>query len=212
MSYIEKTLVYIFNSIGHLVCHQLPERTLWIGGRYLPVCARCTGAYLGFYIGYLLLPMRKKEACGPPNLWITLFMVAPMILDAGTQIIGLRTSTNELRLVTGLLFGVALAPFLVYSLAQIPTIRRLPILRNFLPKRVALDDKNPWLSRQALGFGLMIALALFFLINSIVGSTDNLFYWLLSPLTIFSVILYIFILPIFLVISLIAYLKKRFNT
>ncbi|MDH5624026.1 MAG: DUF2085 domain-containing protein, partial [Candidatus Bathyarchaeota archaeon] len=102
MSYIEKTLVYIFNSIGHLVCHQLPERTLWIGGRYLPVCARCTGAYLGFYIGYLLLPMRKKEACGPPNLWITLFMVAPMILDAGTQIVGLRTSTNELRLVTGL--------------------------------------------------------------------------------------------------------------
>jgi len=211
MSYIEDTLVHIFNYIGHLVCHQIPERTLWIGGRYLPVCARDTGAYLGFYIGYLLLSMRKKEACGPPNLWITLFMVAPMIVDAVTQFIGLRTSTNELRLVTGLLFGAALAPFLVYSLAQIPTSRKIPILRNFLPKSVKLDDKNSWLSHQTLGFGLLIAVTLFFLINSIAGSTNHLFYWLLSPLIIISVVLHIFLLPIFLAISLLIYLKKRFN-
>lgn len=211
MSYIEDTLACIFNYIGHLVCHQLPDRNLWIGGHYLPVCARCTGAYLGFYIGYLLLPMRKKEACGPPNLWITSLMVAPMIFDAGTQLIGLRTSTNELRLVTGLLFGAALSPFLVYSLAQIPTSTKLPILRNFLPKRVEFDDRNPWLSYQALGLGSMIALILFFFINSVVGSTNHLFYWLLSSLTIFSIVLHIFILPIFLVISLIAYLRKRVN-
>lgn len=211
MSYIENTLVYIFNCLGDLVCHQLLDRNLWIGGRYLPVCARCAGAYLGFYIGYLLLPMRKKEACGPPNLWITFLMVAPMIFDAGTQLIGLRTSTNELRLVTGLLFGAALVPLLVYSLAQIPTSTRLPILRNFLPKRVEFDDRNPWLSHQALGVGLIIALTLFFLIDSIVGSTNPFFYWLLSPLTIFSIVLHIFILPVFLVISFVAYLKKRFN-
>jgi len=211
MFYIEDTLVHIFNYVGHLVCHQLPERTLWIGGRYLPVCARCTGAYLGFYVGYLLLPMRKKEACGPPNLWITLFMVTPIMVDAGTQYIGLRTSTNELRLVTGLLFGVSLAPFLVYSLSQIPTSRKIPILRDFLPNSVKLDDKDSWLGYQALGFGLLIAVASFFLINSIVGSINQLFYWLLSPLIIISVVLHIFLLPIFLAISLLAYLKKRFN-
>jgi len=203
--------VHIFNYVGHLVCHQLPERTLFIGGRYLPVCARDTGAYLGFYVGYLLLPMRRKEACGPPNLWITLFMVAPMIIDAATQWIGLRTSTNELRLVTGLFFGVALAPFLVYSLSQIPTSRRLPILRNFLPQSVRLDDKDSWLGYKVLGFGLLMAVALFFLINSIVGSTNHLFYWLLSPLIIVSVVLHIFLLPIFLVISFLVYARKRFN-
>jgi len=211
MSPIEDVFVHIFNYVGHLVCHQLPERTLFIGGRYLPVCARDTGAYLGFYVGYLLLPMRRKEACGPPNLWITLLMVAPMIIDVATQWIGFRTSTNELRLVTGLLFGVALAPLLVYSLSQIPTSRRLPILRNFLPKSVRLDDKNPWLGYKALGFGLLIAVALFFLINSIEGSANHLFYWLLSPLIIISVVLHIFLLPIFLVISFLVYVRKRFN-
>jgi len=175
------------------------------------VCARDTGAYLGFYIGYLLLPMRKKEACGPPNLWITLFMVAPMIVDAATQFVGLRTSTNELRLMTGLLFGAALAPLLIYLLSQVPTSRRVPIVRNFLPNSVRLDDKNSWLSYRALGFGLLISVALFFLINSVVGSTSHLFYWLLSPLIIISVVLHIFLLPIFLAISLLIYLKKRFN-
>jgi len=208
---IEGILVYILNYIGHLVCHQIPERTLWIGGRYLPVCARDTGVYLGFYIGYLLLPMRRKEACGPPNLWITLFMIAPMIVDAATQWIGLRTSTNELRLLTGLLFGAALVPFLVYLLAQIPTSRRLPILRNFLPKSVKLDDKNSWLNYQALGFGLLTAVALFFLINSVIGSTNHFFYWLLSSLIIISIVLHIFLLPIFLAISFLVYLKKKFN-
>jgi uncharacterized membrane protein len=211
MSYIEDTLVRIFGYVGHLVCHQSTECILWIGGRYLPLCARCTGVYLGFYIGYLLLPMRRKEAYGPPNLWITLFMVAPMIVDAATQFIGLRTSTNELRLVTGLLFGTALAPFLVYSLAQISISRSLPILRNFLPKSVKLDDKNSWLNGQALGFGLLIAVASFFFINSIRGSTHPFFYWLLSSLIIVSVVLHIFLLPIFLAISFLVYLKKRFN-
>ena len=210
MSYIEDTLVYVLNYIGHLVCHQVPERNLWIGGRYLPVCARCTGAYLGFYIGYLLLHMRKKEACGPPNLWITFFMVTPMIVDAGTQIVSFRTSTNEIRLVTGLFFGVALAPFLVYLLSQIPTSRKVPILRNFLPNSVRLDDKDSWLGYRALGFGLLIAVALFFLINSIVGSTNHLFYWLLSPLIIISVVLHIFLLPIFLAVSFLLCLKRRF--
>lgn len=211
MSYIEDTLVDVFNYIGSLVCHQFPERTLWVGGRYLPVCARDTGAYLGFYIGYLLVPLRKKEACGPPNLWMTLLMVAPLILDGGTQLAGFRTSTNELRLVTGLLFGAALAPFLVYLLGQIPTCSRLPILQNFLPIGVKLDDRNSWLSHQTLGLGLVVVVASFGLVNSVVGSTYSLFYWLLSTPIIISIVLHLFLLPIFLVLILSIYLKERWQ-
>ena len=33
-------------AIGHLVCHQLPERSFYLGGVALPVCARCTGIYV----------------------------------------------------------------------------------------------------------------------------------------------------------------------
>jgi hypothetical protein len=43
-------LVY---AIGSLVCHQLPERSFHLWTRQLPVCARCTGIYVGAAIGSL---------------------------------------------------------------------------------------------------------------------------------------------------------------
>lgn len=211
MAPIEDIFVNIFNFIGRLVCHQVPERTLVIGSHYLPVCARCTGTYLGFYVGYLLLPMRKKEAYGPPNLWVIFLMVTPMTIDVATQWFGFRTSANELRLMTGLLFGTALAPLLVYSISQIPTSRRIPVIRHFLPKSVRFDDKSSWLGCRALSLGLLTAVALFFSINSIVGSTNHFFYWSLSSLIISSVVLHIFFLPIFLAFSFLIYIRKRLN-
>jgi uncharacterized membrane protein len=33
--------------IGGLICHQLPERSFYFRGAQLPVCARCTGLYVG---------------------------------------------------------------------------------------------------------------------------------------------------------------------
>jgi len=209
MSSMEDVLVSILNYIGRLVCHQIPERTLLLGGYYLPVCARDTGIYLGFFVGYLLLSVRRKKARGPPHLLTMLFMVTPMVIDGGIQLIGFRTSTNELRLLTGLLFGTALSPFLLYLLLLVPLSQRLPILRTFLPKEVKLDDKDSWLSFKALSLGSLIDVASFLLINSVVGSINHLFYWLLSPLVIISIVLHIFLLPIFLIISLLAYLRTK---
>jgi len=34
-------------SIGRLICHQLPERSFHLWRATLPVCARCTGIYVG---------------------------------------------------------------------------------------------------------------------------------------------------------------------
>lgn len=136
-------------------------------------------------------------------------MVTPMIVDAGTQLFGLRTSTNELRLITGLFFGIALAPLLVYLLAIVPLSKKVPILRNFLPKNTELDNKNKWLNNLALGIGSLLAVASFFAINSVVGSNNSLFYWAISSLVIVSVIWHIFLLPIFLIISFLFSLKTK---
>jgi len=200
MSAVDDPILFLFNSIGSLVCHQSPERTLWVGGHYLPVCARDTGAYVGLLLGYFLLPLRKKDADGPPNLWIALLMVMPMIVDAGTQWVGLRTSTNELRLITGLLFGISVSPLLVYLFSLVPSAKKVPILKGFLPQTVELDSRNRWLSHSALIIGSVIGVASFFAINSVVGSVDSVFYWLLSSLIITSVIWHIAFLPIFLTI------------
>src|SRR4051812_17680383 len=34
-------------AVGQFVCHQLPARSFHLWGAQLPVCARCTGVYLG---------------------------------------------------------------------------------------------------------------------------------------------------------------------
>jgi uncharacterized membrane protein len=43
---------FIF-AAGSLICHQRPERSFFIDGHQLPVCARCTGLYLSGALGLL---------------------------------------------------------------------------------------------------------------------------------------------------------------
>src|SRR5918994_6016912 len=37
---------------GSMICHQLPDRSFFIDGRQLPVCARCTGLYISGAVGF----------------------------------------------------------------------------------------------------------------------------------------------------------------
>ena len=208
MSSLEETLTSIFNFIGSLVCHQMPERTFQIGGNSLPVCARDTGVYIGFLTGYPLVFMSRKGGSGPPNPWFTLSMALPMMLDALTQFFGLRTSTNELRLITGLLFGTSLSPFMIYLLSLVPLSRRVPILKGLLPSEAKIGGKDPWLSAKALSFGLAADLVLFLLIEASAGSTSRILYWLYGSLIIFSIIWHTFLLPTFLLIAALHHLKE----
>jgi predicted membrane protein DUF2085 len=49
----ESLLILAVYGIGSLVCHQLPERSYHLWTAQLPVCARCTGIYLGAVVGIL---------------------------------------------------------------------------------------------------------------------------------------------------------------
>ena len=40
-------------AVGSMICHQLPERSFFLDGRQLPVCARCTGLYVSGAAGFL---------------------------------------------------------------------------------------------------------------------------------------------------------------
>jgi uncharacterized membrane protein len=204
---LAEELVRIFNLVGGLVCHQRPERTLWVGGRYLPVCARDTGAYIGMVLGYaILLSMRKKEASGPPHLHVTLAMILPLIFDSVGQAFGFWTSTNDLRLMTGLLFGAAIAPLLVYALSLPATKGRIPIIGKVQPRNAILDSKDYWLGAGTLGVGIAVSVVLFFAIRSLDGSQFSLFYWLLSIQIVAAIVWHFFVLPLLLVVGL---LRKR---
>ena len=84
------------------VCHQQPERSLWVAGLPLAVCARCAGIYLGALLGLLLnLPSRRTL------LLAALILVA---VDWATEAAGLHPPWLLLRFLTGALAGLAAAP------------------------------------------------------------------------------------------------------
>ncbi len=203
-------LINLFNFIGSLICHQRPDRTLFVGGHYLPVCARDTGIFVGLIVGYLLIIVfRNKKAKGPPNLLVAMAMMLPLLIDSFSQLFGFWTSTNDLRLLTGLLFGSALAPLLTYALALPPLNGNLPFLRNLVPAAVAPDSKDYWLSAKSLCIGIAFSCVLFFAIRAVNGSELVLFYWMLSIPLIIVAIMHFFVLPILLLISALALVVHR---
>lgn len=104
----------LFKAVGYGLCHQLPERSLFGGGYQLSVCARDTGIYFGFALGLAalsILARRTRPAELPrwPVLVLIGLFVAAMGFDGITSYAGLRVTTNDLRLATGLVTGWGLA-------------------------------------------------------------------------------------------------------
>lgn len=89
------------------ICHQLPERSFFLFGGQLPVCARCTGIYFGALVGSFFV--RQKS----PSPWFLVVAMIPLALDGVTQLF-FRESTNVIRLATGLIAGFA-AVFYLYA-------------------------------------------------------------------------------------------------
>lgn len=94
-------------SKGNIICHGLPDRSLHIKGHKFPVCARCTGLYLGSFtiIGLVLIFNWGFNL----NLFILGFlMIILTFIDGLTQYLVLRKSNNTVRFLTGLIGGIGL--------------------------------------------------------------------------------------------------------
>lgn len=102
--------------LGYGLCHQLPDRSFFGGGLQVPVCARDTGIYAGFAIGLIVLYLahrgrRPSEMPPWPVMLLLGSFIGIMVLDGVTSYAGLRTTTNGIRLLTGLTTGFALSAF-----------------------------------------------------------------------------------------------------
>lgn len=96
------------NVFTRLICHRIPDRTFNIMGYYFPVCARCTGFYIGAFSYFIYVYYVYVQYTGILII-LAILMTIPTFLDGFTQLMGVRDSNNILRLVTGLLGGIGLA-------------------------------------------------------------------------------------------------------
>ena len=82
-----------------LGCHQKPERSFFIKGYQMPVCARCSGVFIGYLIAI------------PLYLWLSISWIVAlagcgiMLFDWGIQAMTRKESTNIRRLITGIFGG-----------------------------------------------------------------------------------------------------------
>jgi uncharacterized membrane protein len=104
--------------LGFAVCHQIASHTIEIGGKLLPLCARCTGMYLGTLVGLAFLADGKKRSVRPSlakiivlALLFLVFLVDGVnsMLSTFFKVAPLYPPSNLLRLSTGLLMGMILA-------------------------------------------------------------------------------------------------------
>lgn len=78
-------------------CHQRPERSFFIKGWQMPVCARCTGVLIGHILSLFVIGKRLP-------LMLPVCCCLTTLADWTAQQLG-KLSTNPRRLITGILGG-----------------------------------------------------------------------------------------------------------
>lgn len=104
-------------AVGHIVCHQLPARSFHLWTASLPVCARCTGIYLGAAIAAIVLSAvrgRRGEATmtGSGDVEPRHVLLAALAPTAATLIFEWTTGVTPshwIRALAGAPLGAAVA-------------------------------------------------------------------------------------------------------
>ena len=101
------------------LCHQLPERSFWLSGFPLAVCARCLGLYGGFAVGMLVLIASSLTTASATTLLKVLAASwLPLMVDGFGRWFGLFENTPFTRFITGSIAGAGVAYFVAAVIAQ----------------------------------------------------------------------------------------------
>jgi uncharacterized membrane protein len=101
-------------------CHQLPERSLFVFGCVMPVCARCFAIYVGFLASTLIYPLfYPVDNMRMQDKRLLIAALIPIAVDGGLQLVSSYESTNLLRLITGFICGGAVAFYLLPAYNEI---------------------------------------------------------------------------------------------
>ena len=83
-------------------CHQKANRSFFLYNYQFPICARCTGLLLGYFLGIIILFIGKI------SLTLSIAFIITMFIDWFVQYKGIKISNNYRRLFTGSLCGIGI--------------------------------------------------------------------------------------------------------
>ena len=108
--YIWLKLMYLGNSCG---CHQIAKRSFNIKGYQFPICARCTGTWIGYVLSIGLYKYFMH------SIFIDISFCLVMLLDWLVQRLKICESTNTRRLFTGTLCGYGFMNLFILLIVKI---------------------------------------------------------------------------------------------
>ncbi len=104
-------LTCLVDVLTGLICHKLSERSLFIDGNFLPLCARCTGIYIGVFLSFLFIYIKGRfSSLKPFSISCTVYAVflLPMLWDGYSSYLNFRETSNFIRLLTGTALGATI--------------------------------------------------------------------------------------------------------
>jgi uncharacterized membrane protein len=116
-------IVYLF--CGR-ICHQIAERSFFVDGAQLPVCARCLGTYAGAAVALLYASGARRSgspAANPKRSRHTYVLLGALALNGLTfaaEWSDLWHLSNAMRAVAGAALGVAVAFAIRQALHRAP--------------------------------------------------------------------------------------------
>lgn len=133
--YITNNMPFPWSAVYHsgdLLCHQKPERSLFLNGNQMPFCTRCTAIWIGLAVGLGFMLIYTVELQTKFLIAIAISL-APMGVDGIGQLFGFWESTNVLRVLTGvpagMICGIALG-IIFDELQSLPFFRRLGVFQK----------------------------------------------------------------------------------
>jgi uncharacterized membrane protein len=163
------------DAIGYAVCHRIDVRSFHLGDRPLPLCARCSGMYLGAMLGLVYQSVFSRRRTGTPPWRVIIplgIMALAFVIDGTNSFLhlipgapGIYEPNNTLRLFTGNGMGLVIAALLFPAFNQ-------TVWKDW-------DPKPAFTNLLGLGGLVVLALALDGLV--LTGSS-----WVLYPLALIS--------------------------
>lgn len=184
------------DAIGYAVCHRIAARSFHIHDRQVPLCARCTGMYLGSSFGLIYQFLQGKKGKYPP-IWMIillgLFVVAFGIDGANSYLHffpaldGLYEPQNWSRLVTGMGMGLAM------SAAVVPAFHQT-VWKDW-------RDESPFKTLKQAALFILLAAGLVLL-----TLTENI--WVIFPVALISALGVYTLLVMIYTIAIVMLMKK----
>jgi uncharacterized membrane protein len=136
------------DAIGYAVCHRIDTRSFHLGDRQLPLCARCSGQYLGALFGIIFLRFTGSRRSGTPP-WSVIsvlilfvlgyvidglnsYLYLPPMLEMFPFLPRLYEPNNVTRLLTGsgMGFSISVAIFIAFNRTIWLKNDRRPVIEN----------------------------------------------------------------------------------